>query len=371
MIHELQHGPSRQLLTTAPGGQALQARISTLVRAKVLIPEHAGQSQLPEEPRPIHRLEDCAASMEISPSYRLRIGANVALQPEGSAFRVWSTVKRSYLYPDLRLQLLLFAFFNEKPVGEVIAENGIFANAEECGRGIQWLYDQGLLYSTEDRPQMLARQPQQNKPSAAGIALTGNGPRWQDIEPDGRIPVYFTPHLENHYPLALGMIAAAIKDFEDGDLLNRFQLLPISFLTPQELFTGPHKKFGTGIWLFSNYIWSLDINLKISAMLKSRDPNALTLHGGPSTPEYPKACADFMQKHPSVDIAVHGEGEVSVVEILQCIQRNPNGRITYDTERLSTVTGLTFRDRKQAGLPLVTTEKRTRLRGQTAYLPLT
>ena len=51
-----------------------------------------------------------------------------------------------------------------------------------------------------------------------------------------------------------------------------------------------------------------------------------------------------------------------MVEILQCIQRNPNGRITYDTERLSTVTGLTFRDRKQAGLPLVTTEKRTRLR---------
>ncbi len=217
-------------------------------------------------------------------------------------------------------------------------------------------------YSTLDRPQMLVKQPQQNKPSAAGFALTGNGPRWQDIEPDGRIPIYFTPHMENHYPLALGVIAAAIADFEDGDLLNKFQLLPISFLTPQELFTGPHQKFGTGIWLFSNYIWSLDINLKISAMVKSRDPNALTLHGGPSTPEYPKACADFMRKNPSVDIAVHGEGEVSVVEILQSVQRDPNGRVTYDAERLSAVTGLAFRDRQQAGVPLVTTEKRTRLR---------
>lgn len=362
VIHELLHGPSRQLLMAVPDTQAVQARIKTLLRAQVLIPSHAGQSQLPGEPRPIHHLEDCTTPMEISPSYRLRIGANVALQPDGPVFRVWSTVKRSYLYPDLRLQLLLFAFFNEKPVGEVMAEKGYLAAAEECGRGIQWLYDQGLLYSTLDRPQMLVNQPQLNKPSAAGFALTGNGPRWQDIEPDGRIPIYFTPHMENHYPLALGMIAAAIADFEDGDLLNKFQLLPISFLTPQELITGPHQKFGTGIWLFSNYIWSLEINLKISAMVKSRDPNALTLHGGPSTPEYPGACAEFMQKNPSVDIAVHGEGEVSVVEILQSVQRDPNGRVTYDAERLSAVTGLAFRDRQQAGLPLVTTEKRTRLR---------
>ena len=132
---------------------------------------------------------------------------------------------------------------------------------------------------------MLVKPPVQISPSKSGFALVGNGPRWQDIEPDGRIPVYFTPHMENHYPLALGMIAAAIADFDDGALLKKFQLLPISFLTPQELFIGPHRKFGTGIWLFSNYAWSLDINLKISNMLKARDANSLTLHGGPSTPE--------------------------------------------------------------------------------------
>jgi radical SAM superfamily enzyme YgiQ (UPF0313 family) len=361
-IQELLHGASRQFTTAIPNTQALQARLVTLLRAHVLIPSQGGKTVLSEEPRPIQRLEDCATPMQISPSYRLRIGANVALQPDGQIFRVWSTPKRCYLFPDLRLQLLLFSFFKEKPVSEVLAEKGILATAEELGRGIQWLCDQGLLYSTQDRPQMLVQQPQQNTPVASGFALTGNGPRWQDIEPDGRIPVYFTPHMENHYPLALGVIATAIADFEDGALLDRFQLLPISFLTPQDLFTGPHQKFGTGIWLFSNYIWSLDINLKISAMLKSRDPNALTLHGGPSTPGYLKACAEFMGNNPSVDIAVHGEGEVSVVEILQCIQRSPEKQLNYDAERLNTVTGLTFRDRQQASAPLVTTEKRTRLR---------
>ena len=362
VVQELQHGPSRQLLAADPNGQALFNRIQALFRARVLIAPPAAGGQAPGDSQNVTRLQDCETGLQLGPDCRLRIPANVTLQPDGSAMGVWSAVKREYLYPGLRLQLLLFAFCGEKPVGEVIADKSRFATADECGSGIQWLYEQGLLYSTEDRPQMLISPTSRQMPSPTEYALTGSGPRWQDIEPDGRIPVYFTPHMENHYPLALGMIASAIRDFDDGALLERFQLLPISFLEPNDLFNGPHRKFGTGIWLFSNYVWSLDINLKISNMLKTRDPNSLSMHGGPSTPEYPGACADFMRRNPSVDIAVHGEGEVSTVEILQCIQRGEDGRLRYDAERLAAVTGLTFRDRQQAGSPLVTTEKRTRLR---------
>ena len=362
VIRELHHGQSRLFGTTVPAAQALLEKIAMLYKTQVLVPSHGVVSQQAEEPTCIQRLADCDSAMELSPNYRLRMGANVALQPDGSVFRVWSTATRTYLYPDHHLQLLLFAFCSEKPISTVIAEKHMLANADERARGIQWLYDQGLLYSTLDRPQMLVTQPSQKTPAASGFALRGNGPSWQDIEPDGRIPVYFTPHMENHYPLALGMIAAAITDFEDGALLKRFQLLPISFLTPNDLFSGPFRKFGTGIWLFSNYIWSLEINLKISNLLKDRDRNNLTLHGGPSTPEYPKACVDFLRQNTSVDIAVHGEGEISVVDILQCVRRDANGQLQYDSERLSAVPGLTFRDRQQAGMPLVTTEKRTRLK---------
>ncbi len=362
VVQELQHGPSRQFLSSTPVAHSLVNRIKAFSRTGVLISSKAGSTQLPEQPHPIQRLEDCTTLMKLDPAYRLRIGTNVALQPHDSALRVWSTTTRKYLYPDLRLQLLLFAFREEKSISDVLAAKGLLETPDGCGRGIQWLHDQGLLYSTLDRPQMLVSQAPRKTLSASDFALSGNGPRWQDIEPDGRIPIYFTPHMENHYPLALGMIAAAIADFDDGALLKRFQLLPISFLTPKELFRGPYRKFGTGIWLFSNYLWSLDINLKISNMLKARDRNSLTLHGGPSTPGYPKACADFMHKNPSVDIAVHGEGEVSVVEILQCVQRSPAGKVQYDAERLSAVTGLTFRNRQQADMPLLTTEKRTRLK---------
>ncbi|MBT8048315.1 MAG: radical SAM protein [Xanthomonadales bacterium] len=362
VVKELNYGASRQVIAAFPSAEAPRARITTLLRTHVLIPCQDGSSQSIESEQPVQRLQDCTRPMALNPACRLRIGANIALQPDGSAFRVWSAENRRYINLDLRLQLLLFSFRKETPVSRVLEEKGPLAGEDDCGKGIQWLYDLGLLYSIEDRPQMLVKKPAQDKPSESGFALRGSGPRWQDLEPDGRIPVYFTPHMENHYPLALGMIAAAIADFNEGELLKKFQLLPISFLTPQQLIDGPHRKFGPGIWLFSNYMWSLDVNLQISAMLKARDHNSLTLHGGPSTPGYPGACAEFMGKNPSVDIAVHGEGEVSVVEILQCIERGPDGRLHYDVERLKKVTGLTFRDTGQTGLPLVTTEKRTRLK---------
>ena len=362
VVRNLQRGPGRQLLVADPVPQSLLNRIQALQQSQVLKTSSTGAEQSPQIQQTLQCLEDCGEAHQLNPDTRLRIPANLAMSPDGAAMRVWSAATRTTVYPDVRLQLLLFAFSKEREVSEVIAEKSHLASAEACYSGIQWLLDQGLLYSTKDRLQGLIGPASGGIPSPSEYALVGKGPRWQDIEPDGRIPVYFTPHMENHYPLALGMIAAAITDYDDGRLLERFQLLPISFLTPNQLFSGPHRKFGTGIWLFSNYVWSLDINLKISGMLKNRDPNSLSIHGGPSTPEYPGACADFMSRNTSVDIAVHGEGEVSIIEILQCISRSDEGNLQYDSERLASVTGLTFRDRQQPDAPLVTTEKRTRIR---------
>lgn len=362
VVRSLVDGPARRLLPVDPIPQGLVNRIQNLHQSNILKSSTGGMEKPAEAQSAIQRLEDCAVACQLGPDARLRMPANVALKPGGAALGVWSAATRTTLYPDIRLQILLFAFSKERAISEVMDEKRHFASAEECSRGIQWLIDQGLLYSSEDRLLGLVSPTSRNKPAPSAYALVGKGPRWQDIEPDGRIPIYFTPHMENHYPLALGMIAAAIKGFDDGSLLERFQLLPISFLTPEELFSGPHQKFGSGIWLFSNYVWSLDINLKISDMLKARDPESLSVHGGPSTPEYPGACADFMNRNASVDMAVHGEGEVSITEILQCISRSDEGRLQSDSERLASVTGLTFRDRQQPGTPLVTTEKRTRTR---------
>jgi radical SAM superfamily enzyme YgiQ (UPF0313 family) len=275
------------------------------------------------------------------------MGINLALRPADRTFRVWSPATRNDYHPGIELLLLMVSFISDKTAAEVIASKTFLGNAGSLARGIQWLLDSGFLIRSQDKPLMPDRMPGQSTVSRP--ALTG--PRWQDMQPDQRIPVYFTPHMENHYPLALGMISAAISAHNEGALLERFQLLPISYLSPQELFNGPYRKFGPGIWLFSNYMWSLDINLKISEMLKSRDPGSLTIHGGPSTPGYPQACADFMNRNRSVDIAVHGEGEVAVVEVLECVQRDDHGAISYLPDALAKVQGLTFRsDEAQDGL---------------------
>lgn len=182
---------------------------------------------------------------------------------------------------------------------------------------------------------------------------------WENIEPDNkRIPIYFVPHMKNHYPLALGVLFSSIQHYNEGALLSKFQLVPINFLEPKDLFNGPYKKFGTGIWLFSNYMWSLDVNMVICNAIKKHDPSNLTIHGGPSTPEYPRASQDFMDKNCSVDISVHGEGEICINEILNNIKAGTN-REPLIEPGLQQVQGITFRNNNDNGA-LLRTPKRSR-----------
>jgi radical SAM superfamily enzyme YgiQ (UPF0313 family) len=357
--NELISGATRRMLAAVPSTQALLSRMQQLFQAGVLRPS-AAPLETRDQTADTITLADCRDSPACSESGRLRVGVNIALRPGSGAYRVWSPARRRYYQLDTELALLMLAFVNDRPAPEVAAEKTLLGDRDSRQRGIQWLLDAGLLIRSEDRckGQADARETL-GKPVVTATRL--NGPRWQDLEPDGRIPVYFTPHMENHYPLALGMLAAAINDHDQGALLERFQPLPISYMDPQQLFQGPWRKFGTGLWLFSNYMWSLDINLKISAMLKSRDPCSLTVHGGPSTPGYPKACAEFMQRNPSIDIAVHGEGEVAIVELLDQVVRGADRAVGFDPSALQAVQGLTFRS-QSADDGLCTTPARNRLK---------
>ena len=362
VVRELLGGRTRALLSAVPRIETLQGRINQLSEAKILLSnQHAAHGKGNESAEPGNGLEDCAEITACDESLKLRIGANIALKPAKRAFQVWSPANRKHYYPGIELLLLLFSFLTDKTAGEAIAEKPQLADPASCGRGIAWLRDAGLLIRSDSKPLMPERVPQAAARRAGVPGVASKGVRWQDMQPDGRIPVYFTPHMENHYPLALGMISAAIAKYRDGELLKKFQLMPITYLTPKELFSDQYGIFGPGVWLFSNYMWSLDINLKITDTIKTRDSRNLTIHGGPSTPGYPQACSDFMSRNRSIDIAVHGEGEVAVAELLECIQRAPDGTITFDAEPLSGVEGLTFRSGASAS-GLHTTSSRTRVR---------
>ena len=359
VIREILEGPTRQLLSAVPSENVLMERIKLLRQASILL-EKQGNSGT-EGSISVVGLEECGRESVSNESLRLRIGANIALNPGIGGFQVWSPARRQQFYPGSGLLLLLFSFLTDKTVKEASAENDHLLDKTARARGIGWLLDAGLLIRSDNKPLM----PKRIEGAAATRSSTdmpvSNGVRWQDIQANDRIPVYFTPHMENHYPLALGMISAAIATHNNGELQRKFQLLPITYLTPKELFSDQYGKFGPGIWLFSNYMWSLDINLKISDTIKANDPRNLTIHGGPSTPGYQQACSDFMNRNNSVDVAVHGEGEVAVAELLECVHRASDGSIRLDVESTLAVDGLTVRsDTAEGGLS--TSSPRSRVR---------
>lgn len=190
------------------------------------------------------------------------------------------------------------------------------------------------------------------QPASAAVSL-GAGDPFAGFAPDGRIPIYFVTHHVDHLPLALGMLRAALMAHREGALLRHYQPLPIVSLDVagmQALF----RRFGPGVWLFSNYMWSFDYNRGLSAAVKAASPRNITIHGGPSAPKYEQACRDFMRAEAHVDVVVRGEGEATLCELLEALAGERGW------EGLDAVAGITFfRDRSRTDL--VRTPERMRI----------
>ncbi|MBU2114026.1 MAG: radical SAM protein [Gammaproteobacteria bacterium] len=272
----------------------------------------------------------------------LRTNMNLAIEFGGSGFEVWSAKLQQRLLLPLKWVLVLMAYADGKTVKDVEVEKAAsFESVEEVAFIAERLKFAGLLVeatSSEIKqqyfpPYFLAKDDDLAK-----------RPTWQEITPDGRIPVYFVPHMENHLPLALGVLYSALSNYNNGSLLTQFQLIPIQFFHPNDLLNGPYNKFGAGVWLFSNYMWSVELNLQISAAIKKHNSTNITIHGGPSTPDYQLACEAFMKANPSVDIAVHGEGEVAICEVFCTISKYPQQQ-NYDEFALSSVKGISFKNK--------------------------
>jgi radical SAM superfamily enzyme YgiQ (UPF0313 family) len=83
----------------------------------------------------------------------------------------------------------------------------------------------------------------------------------------------------------------------------------------------------------SCYVWNWRLSIAIGEGVRKANPNALIMYGGPQVPDHDK---EFFTKYPFVDIAVHGEGEETVRELLARTVRG---------ESLQDVQGLSFHER--------------------------
>jgi len=158
-------------------------------------------------------------------------------------------------------------------------------------------------------------------------------------ETDGRIPLYFAHDPTTMYlPLALGMILARLHTHQNGALLQLYRPMPIWDLGPQHI-AAVATANGPGVWLFSDYIWTVEQTLALSKMVKQLSPMNFVVHGGPSAPKYEAAAERFMQEHPEVDVIVRGEGEATLCHLLGQLHI---GFATRTLEPLRTVSGITF-----------------------------
>ena len=347
---QLQIGKASQYLQIVPSLEYITGRIKQLQQAHVLI--EGTKHKVINKPF----IVDSKNLPVVSAESRLRLTSNFALEPSASGFTCWSAGSGKNHLLSIELILLLIAFSNGKIVADVLSAQSQIGDATSRSHYINWLVKQRLLVHIEATPVVSQKQTQQT------AAKNSSSPRWQDIKPDGRIPVYFAPHMPNHYPLALGMIYAYISKYNNGALLKKYQLLPLTFQKPQDLLNGPYKKFGKGVWLFSNYMWSIDVNIQLSDTVKKHDNGNITIHGGPSTPGYEHACADFMAQHASIDIAVRGEGEIATAKILEALCPDDEVTLHYDPQPLNNVSGLTFRNTDVTSSTLVRTQERDRVK---------
>jgi radical SAM superfamily enzyme YgiQ (UPF0313 family) len=297
-------------------------------------------------------------ALELPDNASLKLISNFGMIPTDKGFVVWSSLKQEYFHFDIELILTLLYAIKCENIEKLLLNGPSFLNQEQYKLNVNWLIDNKFI---------LIKSINNNVAENDNISINHSNElvidSWKLLTKDQRIPVYFVPHMENHYPLALGLIYSALKSFKNGILLEKFQLIPLTYLSPQEFVDGPYKKFGVGVWLFSNYMWSLETNLQISRFSKQHSKGNLTIHGGPSTPGYREKCIEFFQKNPSIDITVHGEGEATITEVFECISRESNAAsIDFDREMLNNVAGVSYKNLDTLTLNIISTGSRTRLK---------
>ena len=159
------------------------------------------------------------------------------------------------------------------------------------------------------------------------------------LDLESKIPVYCIYDARAHSPLALGMMMAYAKSYAGGRLRASFNFLSQTLSSKRQV-EAAFRRHGPGIYLFSDYMWTLGQNVALSEYAKQLSDDSFTIHGGPSAPAYPDACQAFFERYPHVDVVVRGEGEGTVAELLDLLSQH---RASPDLSFLEAVAGLTYR----------------------------
>jgi len=134
---------------------------------------------------------------------------------------------------------------------------------------------------------------------------------------DRKINVYssqytnFYGNNQIHFPYSIAsLVSYSIQD-EEVKAAYDFKK---TFLFRHDVGTHSDTR-GVDILLCSCYSWNWEITTLLAKSIKEKNPGCLIIFGGPEVPKFRKD--DFFDKYDYIDILVHGEGEITITEILK------------------------------------------------------
>ncbi|HNN86966.1 MAG: radical SAM protein [Pseudomonadales bacterium] len=144
-----------------------------------------------------------------------------------------------------------------------------------------------------------------------------------------------------------GLLVAHAKAYKDG-LLNRYcDFEKITPVKPSETESLIHKMKHESmpiVFMLASYVWNHDLNIAFAKRVRELIPSALIVIGGPNIPRAEKPCNRFMNINHCIDVAVQGEGEMTLSVLLEALcSYIAAGEKNIRQCDLSVVNGLTFR----------------------------
>lgn len=155
-------------------------------------------------------------------------------------------------------------------------------------------------------------------------------------------PLAIAHNMQTMPYFSLGMVTSLLREWNDGALqdvyaINRVELGGVEGLPVRPLVVKISTQKNP-ICLFSSYVWNYKLNMLTARQIKSMNPSATIIMGGPEVPKYLDETEAFLAENTCIDVAVLGEGELACAEALEAYA----GKESELTEKLRQVKGIVF-----------------------------
>ncbi|VAW45624.1 hypothetical protein MNBD_GAMMA02-279, partial [hydrothermal vent metagenome] len=157
-------------------------------------------SQAPNDGLTLLPLDSLPADDKSTLPEQLSLSRHAAISLHAKGFFACSNLDQTPRLLPTEYVVLMLAFGDGIPIQKVVAEKRFLFN-QDVEQVLKILFKHGYLVERKNT----GKKTPETQPQYATVQADSGLKSWREIEPDDKIPVYFVPHMENHFPLALGI----------------------------------------------------------------------------------------------------------------------------------------------------------------------